>query len=71
MTDNRHKSCLHAGMQDVDSQTSKALLDFSYHLAIGDMHQAHKVNMPGNVLTTMTPSPLASWPHIVCNTFGT
>ena len=32
-----------AGMQDVDKQTSRALLDFSYHLAIGDMNEAYKV----------------------------
>ena len=30
-------------MQDVDRQTSRALLDFSYHLAIGDMNEAYKV----------------------------
>ena len=33
-------------MQDVDKQTSKALLDFSYHLAIGDMNEAYKVSTP-------------------------
>jgi hypothetical protein len=38
--------CLSAGMQDVDRQTSRALLDFSYHLAIGDMNEAYKVLNP-------------------------
>jgi hypothetical protein len=33
-------------MQDVDRQTSRALLDFSYHLAIGDMNEAYKVINP-------------------------
>ena len=28
----------------MDKQTSRALLDFSYHLAIGDMNEAYKVN---------------------------
>ena len=31
------------GMQDIDKQTSQALLDFSYHLAIGDTNEAYKV----------------------------
>lgn len=32
-----------AGMQDIDKQTSQALLEFSYHLAIGDTNEAYKV----------------------------
>ena len=28
----------------MDKQTSSALLDFSYHLAIGDMNEAYKVS---------------------------
>lgn len=35
-----------AGMQDIDKQTSQALLDFSYHLAIGDTNEAYKVTDP-------------------------
>lgn len=31
------------GMQDIDKQTSQALLEFSYHLAIGDTNEAYKV----------------------------
>ena len=31
------------GMQDMDEQTSQALLEFSYHLAIGDTNEAYKV----------------------------
>ena len=30
-------------MQDIDKQTSQALLEFSYHLAIGDTNEAYKV----------------------------
>ncbi|KAA6420943.1 MAG: intraflagellar transport protein, partial [Trebouxia sp. A1-2] len=39
-----HQTVMHTfiGMQDVDRQTSRALLDFSYHLAIGDMNEAYK-----------------------------
>ncbi|KAL3159994.1 hypothetical protein ABBQ38_010382 [Trebouxia sp. C0009 RCD-2024] len=40
-----------AGMQDIDKQTSQALLEFSYHLAIGDTNEAYKavklVRTPG------------------------
>ena len=34
---------MHAGMQGMDKQTSIALLDLSYNLAIGDMNEAYKV----------------------------
>ena len=33
------------GMQGMDRQTSKALLEFSYNLALGDMNEAHKVSI--------------------------
>ena len=33
------------GMEGMDTQTSSALLDFSYHLAIGDMNEAYKVDI--------------------------
>ena len=48
--------CLCAGMQDVDRQTSRALLDFSYHLAIGDMNEAYKVLNPILCYTTLMRS---------------
>ena len=38
-------ACFVSGMQGMDRQTSKALLEFSYHLAIGDMNEAHKVSL--------------------------
>ena len=47
-----------AGMQDIDKQTSQALLEFSYHLAIGDTNEAYKVTAlallkPHDALTTV------------------
>jgi len=48
--------CLRAGMQDVDRQTSRALLDFSYHLASGDMNEAYKVLNPILCYTTLMRS---------------
>lgn len=42
----RHTCTVSVGMEAMDSQTSRALLEFSYHLAVGDMQEAHKVGCP-------------------------
>lgn len=57
-----------AGMQDVDDQTSRSLLDFSYHLAIGDMQEARKVG-PQTALPVQLHFPLRtscySWRQLI------
>lgn len=53
---------LGAGMQDVDKQTSQVLLDFSYHLAIGDTSEAYKVLSHAPI--TLSSFMLAIWNHV-------